>query len=152
LEEEIITENHISFAINYDAASAERMNGEYMLINFDTGKYFSVADFGSDIITLIYEKVDRNSWETILRNSWNVDPAIRLEVLIDEFLGLLIQHNLIYKIDIFNSTDCKLPEDLDRKNFSFPPLKIYEDMSDLLMVDPIHDTTLKGWPNVEKND
>ena len=148
----MIDKNQISFSINYEVVSAERMNGEYMLINFDTGTYYSVANFGADIVTLISEKVDRNSWETILRNSWNVKPTVMLETQINDFLELLIQHNLIYKIDIFNSVDCKIPEDLDRKNFSFTPLKIFDDMSDLLMVDPIHDTTLKGWPEVENRD
>ncbi len=148
----MINANQINFSINYEVASAERMNGEYMLINFDTGTYFSVADFGADVITLISERVDRNSWETILLNSWNFESMERLQVQVSDFLESLMQHNLIYKIDTFDSADCKLPDDLDRQNFSFSPLKIYEDMSDLLMVDPIHDTTLKGWPDVENHN
>lgn len=144
--------NRINYAINYEVASAERMNGEFMLINFDTGKYFSIANFGADIITLVSERVDRNSWETILRNDWNLDSTFILNNQIEALLDLLIQHNLIYKIDVFDSSSCTLPSDTDRKNFLFSPLIIHEDMSALLMVDPIHDTSLKGWPNIENKD
>jgi hypothetical protein len=144
--------NQINYAINYEVASAERMSGEYMLINFDTGTYFSATDLGADIITLIDERVDRNSWEMILLKSWNLESSVGLDAQVNDFLESLIRHNLIYKIDIFDNADSKLPEDLDRQNFAFSPLKVYEDMSDLLMVDPIHDTSLKGWPDVETHN
>ena len=144
--------NQVNYAINYEVVSAERMSGEYMLINFDSGTYFSASDFGADIITLISEKVDRNSWEMILLNSWNIKSSTDLDAQVNDFLAALIRHDLIYKIDIFDSTECELPEDIDRQNFSFPPLKVYEDMSDLLMVDPIHDTSLKGWPDLESHN
>lgn len=148
----MIYTNQINYTINYEVASAERMSGEYMLINFDTGTYFSATDIGADVITLIAEKVDRNSWERILLKSWNLESSVGLDAQVNDFLESLIRHNLIYKIDNFDCVDCELPEDLDRQNFAFSPLKVYEDMSDLLMVDPIHDTSLKGWPEIETNN
>jgi len=68
---------------------------------------------------------------------------------INRFLKVLKDYKLIYEIDNFKVVEIRLPSDLDRTVYKFSPLSTYEDMSDLLMVDPIHDTSLKGWPNRE---
>jgi hypothetical protein len=134
------------YALNHESVSAERMNGEYMLIHFDTGTYFSVTDLGADIISLISARQDRNSWKQLLIREWKIDPDFDLENAIDDFLNVLKERNLIYEIDSFQEGEIQLPKDLDRTQFRFPPLAAYTDMADLLMVDPIHDSSLMGWP------
>lgn len=145
----MIEKNFINYAINFDIASAERMNGEYMLINFESGNYFSVCDVGADIVSLISARVDRGSWENILSREWKIEPSMKLTDEINRFLKVLKDYKLIYEIDNFKVVEIRLPSDLDRTVYKFSPLSTYEDMSDLLMVDPIHDTSLKGWPNRE---
>jgi hypothetical protein len=45
----------------------------------------------------------------------------------------------------------ELPDDFVRNSWNSPTLKVYKDFQDLLLVDPIHDTSLTGWPEL-KND
>jgi hypothetical protein len=139
--------NKISYAINYESSSTERINGEYMMINFDTGCYYSCTGFGADVISLINAKVDRNFWEEILGKAWKIDFDAELNEKLEVFLRSCRTAGLIFQIDISDRSDFNLPNDIQRDKFEFQELHEYQDMKDLLMVDPIHDTTLMGWPD-----
>jgi hypothetical protein len=139
--------NSISYGINYESCSTERINGEYMMINFDSGSYYSCTGFGADVISLINAKVDRNFWEEILGTAWKIDFDAALKEKLEVFLGSCRKAGLIFQIDISDRTDFNLPNDIQRDKFAFQELHEYQDMKDLLVVDPIHDTSLKGWPD-----
>ena len=141
-----------NYAINYEVVSAERLSGEFLLINFETGEYFSVTDFGADLLTLITSKVQFSSWERILSKAWNINISNDVQDEIKKFLEILLKKNIIYQIDTFDLIDFQLPMDMKREKYKFLPLNIYTDMNDLLMVDPIHDSSLEGWPNIKNEE
>jgi len=46
----------------------------------------------------------------------------------------------------------KLPEDYDHASWSRPVLQAFTDLQDLLTVDPIHDSSLEGWPQLKDHE
>ena len=52
---------------------------------------------------------------------------------------------------VLNVEKIELPNDYTRDNWESPELRIFDDLTDILLIDPVHDTSLEGWPNL-KND
>ncbi len=142
---------NIHYAVNIEMVSSERLDGETMIINFNTGAYFLTKEVGSDIVFLIGKCVDRRCWVEILATYWEIPSIEECEKEIDEFIVSLLERELILEIDSYETTACELPKDINRSNWSKPSLTVFEDMKELLMIDPIHDTSLEGWPNKNPN-
>ena len=70
-----------------------------------------------------------------------------VEALIDS----LIRAGLIVNSERENITpDLQLPHDFVRGDWTRPQLDEFEDLRDLILVDPIHDTANLGWPHVKE--
>jgi len=122
----------------------EIIDGEAIVIHFDTGNYYSLAGIASQL------------WQ------WFAAGATRQQIL-DAFQDL--QSDQIQSIDAF--TDALVKEEILEKNvadagrqptsplpshevaFEEPKFSKYNDMQNLLLSDPIHDVDETGWPNVE---
>jgi hypothetical protein len=68
---------------------------------------------------------------------------------IQNFRNILLENTLCAKIDKLETSDYELPTDFQRENHDELEIKIYDDLQDIIIVDPIHDTSLKGWPEKE---
>ena len=53
--------------LNLENTSWERIDGEIIVISYNTGKYYSVNKQGSDLLYLIEMKVKRELWSEILK-------------------------------------------------------------------------------------
>lgn len=126
--------------------SLERLNGEVILISFENGKYYNAKGSAADVIFLIKHGVNVENWTNILKRFYkNLDVENNG---IENFILKGIKENIFEYFDEFKVEDLELPLDLDRKDWVIPKLDVYEDFQDLLMVDPIHDTTEEGWPKL----
>jgi hypothetical protein len=74
-------------------------------------------------------------------------PIIEIESFINECLN----ENILTITNSRLEGTPELPDDFVRNSWDAPTLKVYKDYQDLLLVDPIHDTSLTGWPEL-KND
>jgi hypothetical protein len=70
---------------------------------------------------------------------------------IDEFVSKLISENIILETTETKFETVVLPEDYQRVEWATPVLLVFNDLADLLLIDPIHDTSLDGWP-MKKNE
>ena len=147
-----MSENWINYGIDSESISAERLDGEVMLINFDSGTYFTARGPAADLIYLISKRVKHDSWVTILSQYWKLEDSNNLKLTIDAFLKQLLDHNLIFEIETYDLDLCDLPQDNDRNMEPVFALEVFEDMKELLMIDPIHDTSTQGWPKTSKED
>ena len=62
-----------------------------------------------------------------------------------------LKENIVLLVNSKLEGMSELPDDFTRNGWNTPTLKIYKDFQDLLLVDPIHDSSLTGWPEL-KND
>lgn len=118
-----------------------------MIINFDSGTYFTLDGTGADVLHLIIKRVNRDSWNEILHQYWGINPEVSIDEEVKKLIEELLFYKLIYEIDSYDLDYCELPSDIGRDQYQFSALQIYQDMKELLIVDPIHDTSTQGWPH-----
>ena len=135
--------------LNSSGISCERLDGEMVIISFETGKYFNSNGAAADILYLIENSVDRSLWGQILGTEFSEFEESSSGIA--EFLGLLLEEKIVLESSEVVVTTIDLPTDYQRGAWQKPALLVFDDLADLLLIDPIHDTSLEGWPTV-KND
>jgi hypothetical protein len=140
--------SHLNFKINSGGVSFERLDGEVVVISFETGKYFNSNNSAADIFYLIENGVPQNSWSKIL--SLNFTVFDEQNSGISNFLDVALEEKLILVTDQVEIKQIELPTDYVRKGWEPPSLLVFDDLADLLLIDPIHDTSTIGWPT-QKN-
>jgi len=138
-------EGEISFI--KDQVVLERIGNEIIIISFDSGKYFSAKGIATDIILLIQNFVPRANWESKLIEYYSTD--VFSENKIQNFRKILVENNLCASIDKLETSNYDLPTDFQRDKNDELKITIYDDLQDIIIVDPIHDTSLEGWPEKE---
>lgn len=115
----------------------ETIDGEVIVLQFDTGFYFSLSNNAARIWQWI---TDGASWGEI-RNAFEPLTAEQAAAL-DAFGEQLLGDNLVSKVDAAGAIG--LPRGEVR--FEIPKMEKYGDMQDLLLADPIHEVDETGWP------
>jgi hypothetical protein len=140
----------VSYSINNEDVSLERLNGETIILNFKTGAYYSCQGTGSDLFWMISNKVSIGSWRQILENYYLFSDDVSDGIV--EFIQEALKEKIIHELNNSEVTEISLPDDLKRAHWTTPNLLKYNDVQHLLLVDPIHDSSLQGWPNLEENE
>ena len=138
-----------NYVLNSSEISLERLNGEVVIISFNSGNYYSCVGSAADILSLVSKEVDRTVWKDIICSKYKINdlPVVEVELFIEECL----KENIVLLVNSKLEGMSDLPDDFTRNGWNTPTLKIYKDFQDLLLVDPIHDSSLTGWPEL-KND
>jgi len=139
----MIRRSNQHYEINIAQNAFERLDGEFVVISFLTGKYFTINTSGSDLISLITERITSSNWESILEKHYGDKVFDGIEEFLEKCLaeGIVTVSNGISEDRLFD-----LPPDCSRELWIPPTLNIFEDLSDLLLVDPIHESSVDGWP------
>lgn len=139
-----------AYRINAPRVAHQTLDGETIIIDFGSGSYFSTNHTGA----VIWQHIDQNaSVNQIIRilsqQHTGSEDAIRHQV--EQFLAQLQDEALIAPLD-----DAPAPSDLAfaiaeptataERVFQAPSISKYNDMSDLLLLDAIHDVDDQGWP------
>lgn len=120
---------------------SETADHEAIIINLLNGKYHRIQGLGSEV----WDKIDGAITLTDLCNAMqDENPLISQDMLI-QFLFDLHQEDLI---DISEVTLLiKEAHALnDEKDINPLKLESFDDMADLLLLDPIHEVGAGGWP------
>lgn len=137
------------FRVNTPTVTHETIDGEAVIINLDSGNYYSLVDVGSFIWGLVEKGASASEvqdlvLETYQGNATDVDRGVQ------DLLVHLQQENLIVPVDEAVALDLSelLPSNNGHEKPSFNPpfLHKYSDMQELLLLDPIHDVDETGWP------
>lgn len=135
--------------INEPNVIHDTIDGETIVLNLNTGNYFSLDGLGA----LIWEAIRQESdWQSLIRLMVDANPGLspQMEQSLEGFVETLIQEELLVPAE---DKDCPGLTDemiIDLMNaalkFTPPSLNKYSDMQELLLLDPIHDSNEKGWP------
>lgn len=145
------------FQINRPTVVYETIDKEVIIIEFDSGNYYSLDKAGADIWNFIDKGLSAND---IIEGLIGLYKGKRqdMENAVYQLIDELEKENLIVTSKIGNSkndsnisgqseTGLEIPAPV----FEIPTLHKYSDMQDLLLLDPIHEVDEKGWP-VAKQD
>jgi hypothetical protein len=135
------------FRINAPRIALEQIEDETIVIDFDSGTYFSIGPIGSAIVRRIAQgfTVEEVIHDGTQRYS---GPAAEIEQGIRGFTLELERESIL--VDAGETADSPseptpVPPP-QRTAFEPPVLNKYTDMKDLLLLDPIHEVDEQGWP------
>lgn len=140
--------NDQRFRVNTPTVTHETIDGEAVIINLDSGNYYSLVEVGSFIWGLVEKgasasEVQNQVLEAYQGNATDVDRGVQ------ELLAQLQQEDLIVPVD--GAASIALDQVVrsnghEKPSFNAPLLHKYSDMQELLLLDPIHDVDEAGWP------
>lgn len=143
------------FEINSPAVVSEVIDGEAIIMNLKSGNYFSIQRTGA----AVWEWVnDGHPFEAVVELAQNrfSGEANEIEEALDEFLQTLLEHELIRPMNGSRPERTPVSADEiqtnDRPRFEKPEVQAFNDMKDLLLLDPIHDVDETGWPRMREDD
>jgi hypothetical protein len=127
----------------------EVIDGEAIVVNLETGAYYSLQGIGSVIWSLVEAGATRAAITAAIAGRFAGEEG-EIAVAVDRLLDELLEEGLIaLRTDVPGATAELSDETLSpsaRAPFVPPTLAKYTDMADLLLLDPIHDVGQTGWP------
>lgn len=126
------------YRMNTPSIIAEVLDGESVILNLDEGIYYSLGGVGVSLWGMI------TSGLTITEICDYFTPQDNLADGVKRFIDELVDHKLIVAKQDQESPELYKGE--KSQKFSQPVLHIYEDMKELLLLDPIHEVDQAGWP------
>lgn len=139
-----------SFRLNSPQVAHQTLEGETILIHFETGHYFSTNRSAAAVL----EALDRGRTPTQIGETWAAEGSIAGEqtrAWVDALLVQLLADGLIVPAHAAPAPlavrgDASLPTPLSF-GADAPLVEKYTDLQDLLLLDPIHQVDDKsGWP------
>lgn len=140
------------FRVNTPTVTHETIDGEAVIINLDSGNYYSLVDTGTFIWGLVDRGASASEVQQLVLQTYE-GSASDIDAGVQELLAQLQLENLIVQVDGAGTLDLTQLEQGATSNnsqekpaFNPPRLHKYSDMQELLLLDPIHDVDDAGWP------
>ena len=148
-------ESSSRFRINSPRVIHEILDGEAVIVNLESGIYYSADNVGAKIWELIGEgRTLQNVVESLLRSHEGQPADIAKSV--ESFLAQMLAEELIVPEDAAppaSPNGHSLNGDATgsaKDPFAAPTLEKYSDMQEMLLLDPIHEVDETGWPRVKE--
>jgi len=133
------------YAPRSDAIIAEEIDGEVIIVDLDSGSYFSVTGVGVAIWNAI--AAGASDVEVLERLARAFPREAALEADLAGFLDRVVEADLLEWAPAGRAHGAApLGEAPLPAVYVAPVLATFDDMKDLLLVDPIHDVDESGWP------
>lgn len=131
------------FSTDIPETASELFDGELVVANYGSGIYYSVSETGS----FIWQGL-RNGLSDAQVAEWLSSrypgQADGIPAIVSRFIDEMLGEGLIAAVPQPIKGD-DLPE-LKAETFGDPVLERYDDMQELLLLDPVHDVAEAGWP------
>lgn len=135
------------FRVNSPSVAWEDFGDETILVNLETGEYFSTRDSGAELWRRLATGTSLATAERAMLALYNVDPALLWETLASFVAALQTRGLLVSAEDANGHAVAEEPTVAMKRDFVPPSIETYSDMQDLLLLDPIHEVDESGWPN-----
>ena len=138
-----------AFRINTPNVVGEEFEGEVVVVNLESGCYFSLTGGAKDIWQILARGAA--STESIIATLVDTLDCSGADVQSDvvSFLEELGRLELVISDDSPGSTiarEFEASETPVRQRFETPRIETFTDLQDILLLDPIHDVDEAGWP------
>lgn len=135
------------FRLNAPFVASQVIDGEVILINFESGAYYSAGRSGAAVLALIEAG---HSVEEVVASLAGRHGADREKVAaaIDRFVADLADEALIVAAGETAGAADGAPSECEPSGdpFEAPSLEKFDDLQDILLLDPIHDGGAPAWP------
>ncbi len=137
------------FRINEPAVIAEVIDGEAVIVNLDSGAYYSLRDAGCAIWSRVAAGMALNEAAAALAGEYAASEAV-IQGAVHDLAAQLQAEQLLVPLDAAAPAPLPAPARQSvgqRLQFQAPVLEKFTDMADLLLLDPIHEVEEQGWPH-----
>jgi len=144
--------DNLAFRVNSPQVISEVIEGELVMINLERGTYYSAEGSGAFIWELIETGYSLAGILDAARRMFCGDAG-EIAAGIRSFVDRLLAEELVLPMDGAAGREPEHPSPPASNGAEFAPpiLKVYTDMADILLLDPVHDVDETGWPK-PKND
>jgi len=130
--------------LHFDASTfdMEDFQSEIVLVNIESGIYYNMSGLAADLLRNLQEPVDESmitNWIQSLNDKSSEEGLQYLEWLLSEQI-VVKSPGQPDAADETSNLNIKLSSDLWIYHR-------FDDMADLIRLDPIHDVSHKGWPH-----
>lgn len=140
------------FVINGPNVIHDTIDGEAVIINLMSGRYYSLQHTGAEIWDLIENGATAADVARAMTQRYDAGD-VDMEHVVVQFLGKLQEENLI-RVDGSDEpgpdsvvdTPATTGSPREAASFAAPVLSVYSDLEDILLLDPIHEVDEEGWP------
>jgi hypothetical protein len=130
--------------INQEKITHQRIDDEVVIINLETGTYYSLRGFATAVWQQIETGRSRQSLIAAVGTAYPDREDAPLAV--DLFIGQLVNEQLVVENDRDVADAAAAP--ILPPQFAIPELEAFTDMQDLIMIDVIHEVDSRmGWPH-----
>ncbi len=126
----------------------EDFSHEIVIINTETGSYYTISGSAVSVIRWFFSPISDHQVVQLIENTFPNEVSEATT-----FVDWLKEQGLIYAVK--TSEDEKEGQNLANNNtivFNQWVYSRFDDMSDLIRLDPIHDVSEKGWPFRKTNE
>lgn len=140
----------VRYRVNQPAVIGEVLDDEAIVVNLDSGAYYSLRGVGALVWQLVEKGGDNRTILSAVSQAYgrNADEiAAQLDSLLHEMVdeALLLAEDSTTPSD--NSEGWNDLVAAAQGEYAPPVLEKYTDMADLLLLDPIHEVDGMGWPH-----
>lgn len=125
---------------------SETVDGEAVILNLESGFYYSLDRTGSLLWDALHNGVSVDALGEAIADRFGLDPAAATAAVVG-FADRLAEESLLRASSTPGlETVETLPDPTPDEAFTAPSLTRYEDIQELLLLDPIHEVDEDGWP------
>ncbi|MFN2316516.1 MAG: PqqD family protein [Gemmatimonadales bacterium] len=133
--------------VNSPLVVSQEIEGEAILIHFDSGCYYSANATGSAVLGLIARGLRSTEISETLQSMFP-GSSVEIQDSVTSFLSEAVREGLLVPA---TEGSAGAPEPVSASQqvggpWVAPKLERFDDLQDLLMLDPIHDVDAVGWP------
>jgi hypothetical protein len=121
---------------------SRQFGDEIVLANYDSGLYYSLIGTGVDIWLGLKAGLAVEEIVAVLCTTYSRDAA-DIPSAVQSFVDHLKAEGLLLRLDKITERQHWSPA---AHSFSPPVLERFDDLRDLLLLDPVHEVAQAGWP------
>ncbi len=144
------------YRINTPHVIQESIEGEVIIVHLLSGYYYSLEGSAASIWSGVVRGISAEEIGEEMVRAWDGDPTT-IRDSVAQFLERLVEGNLIVPDQGGTAGGQALADEAivlaagaPRRAFVQPMLHRYEDMQELLLIDPIHEVEATGWPETKQ--
>lgn len=140
---------HSQFSMNSPNIVGEKFDEEVVLVNLNSGIYYSLRENAAKIWTLLTMGYSASQIIALYQQHCS-ESSEAIASQIGQFIDQLIDQDLLLatRRDLIEVEEPFLQS---IGLYTIPTLEIFSDMQDILLLDPVHDVDERGWPINKSN-
>jgi hypothetical protein len=140
-----------ALVVRTPAVIHERLDDEVIAIDLERGIYYAMVGTAADIWTSFTSPATADAVAEALAKRYRESPdTVRVDVI--DFASRLENSRLLVAAAVDDATEVATIDGAPSGPWAPPELEAYNDMADLVLLDPIHQVDEAGWPHLPNQD